>query len=157
MLAGCWAAFTVAALATARTVPAEARDALAQLQAAIDHQAVLTEVVQADITFHRSLVDALNSPRITRMYRSVIGETHLCMAQVQARHLLSPVVIASEHEDILRAIADADPAAAAEQVTIHLNRACTRLMSYVTGPPGGGTEFAARPGEPPPGTSRVSE
>jgi DNA-binding GntR family transcriptional regulator len=54
------------------------------------------------------------------------------MAQVQARHLLSPVVIAAEHEDILRAIADADPTAAAGHVTTHLNRACARLISHVT-------------------------
>jgi DNA-binding GntR family transcriptional regulator len=122
----------VAALAATGNVPAEAQDALAVLRAAIDHQATLTEVVQADITFHRSLVNALNSPRITRMYDSVIGETHLCMAQVQARHLLSPVVIAAEHEDILRAIAAADPTAAAGHVTTHLNRACARLISHVT-------------------------
>ena len=123
----------VAALAATGNVPAEAQNALAVMRAAIDHQAPLTKVVQADITFHRSLVNALNSPRITRMYHSVIGETHLCMAQVQARHLLSPVVIAAEHEDILRAIADSDPAAAADHVTTHLNRACARLISHVTG------------------------
>jgi DNA-binding GntR family transcriptional regulator len=125
----------VAALATARMVPDEARAAIAQLHEAIRQEGAIAKTVQADITFHRSLVNALDSPRLTRMYRSVIGETHLCMAQVQAHHLLSPTVIAAEHEGIIQAISDADPEAAADQVTRHLNRARTQLASYVASDP----------------------
>lgn len=120
----------VAALARSGNVPVAASDALAGLDAVVEHGAELAEVVQSDIAFHRALVDALNSPRLTRMYRLLVGETRLCMTQDQARRL-HPAVIGFEHKGILQAIGDADPVTATSLVTAHLERACTRLTAGI--------------------------
>ena len=70
-------------------VPQDAKSALRRFDAAVelDDQA---EVVEADIAFHRSLVDSLGSERFSRVYQSLMGEAQLCMAQVQYLSLLNP-------------------------------------------------------------------
>ena len=56
----------------------------------------LSGLVEPDIRFHRVLVDALESRRLSRVHGAMMGETRLCMAQVQAHHLLDPNVIIAE-------------------------------------------------------------
>jgi DNA-binding GntR family transcriptional regulator len=57
--------------------------------------------VEPDMQFHASLVEAVGSPRLERMYRSLVDEVRVCMAQVQGRKLLSVEQIAAEHQEIL--------------------------------------------------------
>jgi DNA-binding GntR family transcriptional regulator len=147
----------VAALAGSGRVPPAAEAALVTLRKAIDDDLGLTVIVESDIAFHRALVDALNSPRLTRAYGSVIGEAHLSMAQVQANHLLHPGVILAEHEQILLAIHNGDPKGAALCVTAHLDRACRQLSAHLqhgtddgAGPGGRPTDKTPSPGVPPP-------
>jgi DNA-binding GntR family transcriptional regulator len=87
-------------------------------------------VVASDIAFHRSLVDALGSRRLTRMYHSLAGEVHLCMAQVQAHHLLDATVILEEHGGIVDAIEVGDARLATRRLDAHLLRACNQLVAY---------------------------
>ncbi len=118
-------------LAGARIVPAEATKSLDALRAVIaDPDHTVTEVVGLDIEFHLALVSAVDSPRLNRLYRSLIGEVHLCMAQVQANRLAAPGRIVTGHAAILKAIASGEPARAAEAVTSHLDGACKRLAGY---------------------------
>jgi DNA-binding GntR family transcriptional regulator len=118
------------ALAGKRLVPDTARRSLQQLRD-VSTNPVVTEVVEHDIAFHRALVEALESPRLSRLYTSLIGEMHLCMAQVQANRLLSPSRIADEHSAILEAVAAGDAEAAVTEITSHLDRACRRLSGHV--------------------------
>ncbi len=74
-------------LAARKAVLPSARRAIARLREA---DADIAEIVDADIAYHRALVEALNSPRAARLHNSIIGEAHLCMAQVQVHRLLSP-------------------------------------------------------------------
>jgi len=120
----------VQTLAIARLVPPAAVDALTRFQEAADRSS-LTGIVEADIDFHVALVDALDSPRVTRMYDAVIGEAHLCMAQVQEHRLLSAAIIAGEHGRIVEAIAEGDSDAAGVLLTDHLERARDRLVGFV--------------------------
>src|SRR5512139_129653 len=64
----------------------------------------------ADLRFHQSLVDAVGSPRFSRVYRSIRGEVHLCM--VQTRFTLGRERIVAEHGGVLEAMraGDADEA-----------------------------------------------
>lgn len=118
------------ALAARRHMPEAARASVRALRDAASEPVVAT-VVSIDIAFHRALFDGVGSTRLNRLYESLMGEMHLCMAQVQANGLLSPERIAAEHEAILDAIEAGARRRAADEITDHLSRACQRLLSHV--------------------------
>jgi DNA-binding GntR family transcriptional regulator len=93
-------------------------------------------VVDSDVAFHRKLVESTGSPRLLRLHSLLMAETHLCMAQVQARQLLSAQQIWSEHEGILDAIRGGDSALIAERAGSHLDLARAKLMSAYAEPAG---------------------
>lgn len=105
-------------------------------QAALDANAEILRMppgpdpatVDPDLRFHTALIDALESERTGRMYRSVLDEVRLCMAQVQGRRLLDAAVIAAEHADILDAVAAGDGQRAASLLEAHLSSAEERLV-----------------------------
>jgi len=129
----------MATLAARRFVPTAARQYVEALRDAAQ-KPVIAEVVRIDTSFHRALLDALHSVRLNRLYESLMGEVHLCMAQVQAAHLLSPVRIAEEHAAILDAIEAGDPERATKELTDHLDRACARLTGHIRGMTNGQSE-----------------
>jgi DNA-binding GntR family transcriptional regulator len=119
-------------LAGRRFVPEEALQTIQRLRDAASKSAV-TEVVAVDVAFHRALFNAIGSPRLDRLFQSLMGEVHLCMAQVQAHHLLSPDLIADEHMAILDAIQAGARRRASDEITNHLSRACTSLIAHLEG------------------------
>lgn len=119
-------------LARQRLVPDEARTALRQFDAATD-EGTTSKFVEHDIAFHRALVDALKSPRLTRLYGALMGEVHLCMAQVQHHRLLEPATIAAEHAAIVTAITAGDEARAVAELDAHLRHAQDRLTEFFAG------------------------
>lgn len=118
-------------LATDANYPAAADDAIAALQA-LGTSALPARYVGPDIAFHTALTRRLRSHRINELHDRLMQEMHFCMAQVQAHNLLSPAVIASEHERIATAIRKQDPDAAEWAVSDHLNRACEALTTSLT-------------------------
>jgi DNA-binding GntR family transcriptional regulator len=94
-------------------------------------QGPLPALVEPDIRFHRILVDALGSPRLSRMHAGIMAEMRLCMIQVQANRLLDPKTIAAEHTAILEAITDGDTERASAALIDHLDRACKVLIDYL--------------------------
>ncbi len=117
------------ALAERRLVPDSARAALAEFDSAVGRSDV-AQVVEKDVEFHRALVDSLESPRVSRLYASLMGEFHLCMAQVQILNLLNPQIIALEHAAIVDAIADGDPKRAVAEIDAHLDNARKRIVAF---------------------------
>ena len=113
-------------LAVTRTVPQAALDANDEILGMPPGPDPAT--VDADLRFHTALIDALDSERTGRMYRSVLDEVRLCMAQVQGRRLLDAAVIAAQHADILDAVASGDGQRAAELLEAHLSSAEERLV-----------------------------
>lgn len=87
--------------------------------------------VDPDLRFHTALIDALGSDRTGRMYRSVLDEVRLCMAQVQGRRLLDAAVIAAQHADMLAAVAAGDAERAASVLADHLHSAEQRLVEAI--------------------------
>jgi DNA-binding GntR family transcriptional regulator len=114
-------------LAVTGTVPQAALDANAEILAMPPGPDPAT--VDPDLRFHTALIDALESERTGRMYRSVLDEVRLCMAQVQGRQLLDAAEIAAQHADILDAVASGDADRAAALLGAHLSSAEERLVA----------------------------
>ncbi|MBQ3358263.1 MAG: GntR family transcriptional regulator [Microbacterium sp.] len=113
-------------LAGTRTVPAAAIAVNAEIQAMPAGPDPAT--VDPDLRFHTALIDALGSARTGRMYRSVLDEARMCMAQVQGRRLLEAGVIAAQHAEILDALAAGEAERATAVLGIHLSSAQERLV-----------------------------
>jgi DNA-binding GntR family transcriptional regulator len=86
------------------------------------------EVTEPVIRFHLALVGALGSPRLTRVFGTLMGEMRLCMAQMNYRRLLHADLIAEEHKVILEQIAAGDPDGAVAALAAHLRQAENRLI-----------------------------
>ncbi|CAM2812285.1 GntR family transcriptional regulator [Prescottella defluvii] len=121
-------------LADTRTVPQEAVAANAEIAALTDDSPL--SVVEPDMRFHTSLVDAIGSPRTSRIFRTIVTEVRLCMVQVQGKHLLATSNIAAEHQQILDALVNGDGAHAVDVLTHHLGRARERLAGVLGGESG---------------------
>ncbi|MEV8251103.1 GntR family transcriptional regulator [Microbacterium sp. NPDC076768] len=113
-------------LAATREVPQAAVEANAEILAMPPGPDQAT--VDPDLRFHTALIDALDSERTGRMYRSVLDEVRLCMAQVQGRRLLDAAAIAAQHEEILAAVASGESEHAARLLEEHLSSAEQRLV-----------------------------
>ncbi|MEZ0142408.1 MULTISPECIES: GntR family transcriptional regulator [unclassified Microbacterium] len=117
-------------LAESAAVPAAAVAANAELQAMAPGPDPAT--VDPDLRFHTALIDALGSERTSRMYRSVLDEVRLCMAQVQGRRLLDAELIAAQHAEMLEAVAAGDAERAAAVLRAHLASAEDRLVEALS-------------------------
>lgn len=113
-------------LALDRAIPQAAVDANAELLAMPPGPDAAT--VDPDLRFHTAVIDALGSERTSRMYRSVLDEVRLCMAQVQDRKLLDAEVIAAQHAAMLDAVRAGDGDLAAALLAEHLASAEERLV-----------------------------
>ena len=125
-------------LAGTRSVPAEAVRANADIAALTDESPLA--VVEPDMRFHLSLIDAVGNERISKMYRSLVGEVRLCMTRAQALKLLDTSLIHDEHERILALLGAGESAAAAQLLDEHLARARERLAAALEGTPELGTD-----------------
>jgi DNA-binding GntR family transcriptional regulator len=91
-------------------------------------QASAVEVTEPIVGFHLALVGALGSQRMTRLFRTLMGEMRLCMAHANYRHLLHPEMIAEEHRTILEQITVGNAEAAVVALAAHLMKAENRLV-----------------------------
>ncbi len=121
-------------LAARRAVPDEARKANAEIAAL--GQASALDVVDPDMRFHTSLVDAMGSSRLSRVYLNLASEVRLCMAQVQGNSLLSTALIHAEHARLLDLIEAGDGDGVVDLLERHLARARERLVGLLGGEPG---------------------
>ncbi len=85
-------------------------------------------MIEPIIDFHVTMVDALDSPRTSRLYATLMGEMRLAMAQMHVRRRLSGKVIAQEHEKIMKCIAAGDSEGAVRELERHLQNAAARLL-----------------------------
>ena len=121
-------------LAAGRTVPAGAVQANQEI-AALTTGAPL-DVVEPDMRFHSSLIDAVGNERISKMYSSLVAEVRLCMSRVQSLHLLDTALIQAEHQKLLELIEAGQGGEAALLLDQHLGRARERLVAAMGGEAG---------------------
>lgn len=126
-------------LARTKAVPQTAVQANRDI-AAVQSGAPL-DVVEPDMRFHTSLIDAVGNERISRMYRSLVGEVRLCMVRVQSLQLLDTELIHAEHQKILELIEAGQGEAAADLLDEHLGRARERLVAAMGGAAGPEAEY----------------
>lgn len=121
-------------LARTRTAPADAAQANRDIAALADGSAMA--VVEPDMRFHTSLIDAVGNERISKMYRSLVSEVRLCMTRVQSLNLLDTALIQAEHQKLLDLIEAGEGEAAAVLLDVHLGRARERLVAAIGGEAG---------------------
>lgn len=121
-------------LAAARTVPDASRIANAEIRTLWETGTY--DVIEPDMRFHTSLVDALHNERTSRMYHSLASEVRLCMAQLQGSQRLSPAIIVAEHQALIDLIEQGRPDDVAELLDEHLSRARELLVGALGGTPG---------------------
>jgi len=118
-------------LAAERRVPPAARQANREIAALVD--ASPRDIVDPDMRFHRSLVDALGSSRTSGIYDSLASEVVFCMSQVQGASLLPAGLIEAEHERLLELVEAGDGDGAAQLLAVHIGRARERLAERLGG------------------------
>jgi len=83
-------------------------------------------VVDLDMDFHRAIIDATGSDRISRAYAGVQSEILLCMAQLRP-HYDRPAEVAAEHRELLEALQEGDPDRVEALFRRHLEEATENL------------------------------
>ncbi len=116
-------------LASNRQVPAAARDANAEITTLADASPI--DIIDPDIRFHASLVQALESQRTSAIYAQLTDEIRLCMTHVQDATLLSTQDIAAEHARLLQLISEGEAAKAAQALEEHLQTASSKLAEHL--------------------------
>jgi DNA-binding GntR family transcriptional regulator len=105
-------------------IPA-AEEAVARLNA-LKASASWRSVVDADMDFHRAVIDATGSERMMRAYASVQSEILLCMAQLRP-HYDHPDEVALEHRELLEALVEGNLKLAEKRFRAHLDEATENL------------------------------
>ncbi|GAA2230225.1 MULTISPECIES: GntR family transcriptional regulator [Streptomyces] len=112
------------------TVPVAAAERAIMDLDRLEDDAPHSAFVEPDLRFHQSLVDTVASPRLSRLYRGIKGEVHLCM--VQTRHTLGRERIVAEHGQVLEALRAGNADQAADRMRAHLDGACRSLRRVFT-------------------------
>jgi len=118
-------------LARGGAIPAEALAAHRELLALGRDDGGFARI---DADFHRALVAGQGSARLARLHAQLMGEVELCLAQVQARRLLTAPEIAAQHQGILDAVIAGDAAAAGDRARAHIDGARDRLLAAAPDP-----------------------
>jgi DNA-binding GntR family transcriptional regulator len=121
-------------LARTRIVPEAAAEANREIASVGGGPAM--DVVEPDMRFHLSLIDAVGNERTSKMYRSLVSEVRLCMTRVQSLELLGTALIQAEHQKMLDLIEVGQGEAAALLLDEHLGRARERLVAAIGGQAG---------------------
>jgi DNA-binding FadR family transcriptional regulator len=78
--------------------------------------------------FHRAIIDATGSERISRAYAGVQSEILLCMAQLRP-HYDRPDEVAAEHRELLEALQTGNPDKVEALFRRHLGEASENLTN----------------------------
>jgi DNA-binding GntR family transcriptional regulator len=96
------------------------------LAAAVDDD--WTELTRLDLQFHLALVAAAASPRLDRMFRTLMAESQLCIARLEPFYAGRAEVV-REHQAILDALRIKDLAKVDRLVEEHMQISAQRLTS----------------------------
>ncbi|MBV9413666.1 MAG: GntR family transcriptional regulator [Solirubrobacterales bacterium] len=107
-------------LASQRASIPAAQAAVAELEGLPD-ETPTSQLIAADLRFHRALIAAVDSPRLSRHYNGILDEVHLAMKQYW--RVLGQEKIAREHARILRAIQSGNVPRATKAMRDHLEGA----------------------------------
>jgi DNA-binding GntR family transcriptional regulator len=121
----------VTRLVTARIHPTAATQTL-RIMEALDHDEGWDEVVRLDVMLHQQLVDAIGSPRLSRIYASISTEFQLALTQLRASYT-SATQVAAEHRELLDAICSNDLVVAAAMARDHIDEGEKIILDVLAG------------------------
>lgn len=118
---------TAAAIVTQRAPEA----ALLSLQHIVDRLAgsldgPWADVITEDLAFHQTLVESAGSPRLNRMFRTLLAETRLCLIRLESFYDV-PYDVVVEHQGILDAIRSGNLRTVDRLVRLHMDASAARL------------------------------
>ena len=96
------------------------------------NEARWSEVVEADLDFHRAVVAASESPRLLRLFELLEDEIRLAIAQLRPAYA-SPGELAQEHRALLNAIETRATTKAVKLTQQHLDQAVADLTDRSPG------------------------
>jgi DNA-binding GntR family transcriptional regulator len=117
----------VAKIVDERLAPPAAEQAVRHLERLTD-RARWAETVDIDCAFHMALVTSIDSPRLTRIYRSLQAEIRLALLQLGPSHQ-SATWTAAEHRKVFTTIVEGPKRRALETMTRHLDSAVTDISA----------------------------
>jgi DNA-binding GntR family transcriptional regulator len=117
--------------------------ALAELQEIVGRLAASvsgswTEVIRHDLAFHQTLVEAAGSPRLNRMFSTLIAETRLCLIRLEPFYQDGTNVV-DEHQAITEALLRGDRRRTDMLLKTHMAASAARLSPREPAPQGEGT------------------
>jgi DNA-binding GntR family transcriptional regulator len=117
--------------AAAMVVKRQPEPALRELQEIVGRLAASvsgpwTEVIRHDLAFHQTLVEAAGSPRLNRMFSTLIAETRLCLIRLEPFYQDGTNVV-DEHQAITEALLDGDRRGVDRLLKMHMDASAARL------------------------------
>jgi DNA-binding GntR family transcriptional regulator len=106
-------------------------DDLRELQQIVDRLAESVggpwpQVMMHDLAFHQTLVEAAGSVRLSRMFRTLIAETRLCLVRLEPFYV-GGADLAAEHQAILDAVQSGNVRRADRLLQLHMDASAARL------------------------------
>ena len=121
-------------LAARRSVPEEAQRALAA-QRRLTGDSARRDLVEADLAFHRAIVDGAGNSRLSAVHRDIAAEIRLSLAQLMETDYATVEDLTAEHANVLRAVLSGEEGTAEALIRRHLEVATAWLVGHGT-PPG---------------------
>ncbi|OSC38810.1 GntR family transcriptional regulator [Mycobacterium decipiens] len=106
-------------------------EALLEIAERMTAQTTPPEVGELDIAFHARLVELADSPRLTRMHRTFITETRMCIHALEESYSVAEVR-GEEHRALATAIGSGDRKLTDELLVAHMDDAISRLTAAAT-------------------------
>ena len=116
-------------LAAQRSVPEEARRALAAQQR-LTGDSARRDLVEADLAFHRAIVDGAGNGRLSAVHRDIAAEIRLSLAQLMETEYATVEELTAEHAKVLQAVASGEMDTAEALIRRHLEAATAWLVSH---------------------------
>jgi DNA-binding GntR family transcriptional regulator len=115
-------------LTARRSVPEAARQAL-EAERRLTDASPRRDLVEADLAFHRALVEAAGNGRLAAVHRDIAAEIRLSLAQLMETEYSTVEALADEHAEVLHAVLSGRPAATEALIRRHLETATAWLVS----------------------------
>ena len=85
-------------------------------------------LAREDLQFHETMVEAAQSPRLSRMFSTLAAETMLCMSAFDKRYIRPPTAV-EEHQRLLDRLVGGDLTALLAEIDTHVNDAVISLSN----------------------------
>ncbi|NLG44910.1 MAG: GntR family transcriptional regulator [Gordonia sp.] len=111
-----------------RLACADRLDAAVARMAALSEQADSTDMVAADLDFHRALVEAAGSERLSRIHETVVVETSMCLRAMSSTYGPAEDRV-TEHRELADAIRAGELVPAITALQAHMSDGLQRLTA----------------------------